>query len=534
MLRIFSIKVNKLFLLFTLCFTVAFFLRFHSLSSNPPGLYWDEAAFGYNAYSVLKTGMDEHGKGLPIFFESFGDWKLPVYFYALVPSIFIFGLNEFAIRFPSFLFGILTVFVFFLLINFQTKNKKLAVFCAAILVLSPWHVQFSRAGFETTTALFLMVTGMLLLLKGIVNKKLVFLVAASVLLSLTMYTYHAYRIFTPIFLFGFLITFFGDIKNVKKKLIVPTIVFLVMSIPLIIFTFTPNGLSRADSQSAFKSAELHEQRLHFDQRSKPPFRFLSSKIFTAPAYYSQIFIKNYLDHFSPTFLFLKGDQIGRHSQVDLGEIHIFEFALIIVALFNLKKVNPKLLKLMLLWLLIAPIPAAIVAPTPHANRSLQLVIPLVFFSGIGAYYLYIGKQNYLKIIFLIWAAATVLIYIHSLFIYYPRKFGADWQDGYRQMVKAVGVYEKNYDTVYITNISNVPYIYVLLYMNYNPLLYQETGNPDGFSKYRFVSPDAPIFGNKRALYVAPDWQNINGLLKEEIKDSNGKTIYKIWEIGGQN
>src|SRR3989344_1223720 len=84
---------------------LAFFLRIYKLGSVPPSLYWDEASLGYNAYSILKTARDEHGKFLPLTnFAAFGDYKPPGYIYAAVPSIAIFGLNEFAIRFPSAFF----------------------------------------------------------------------------------------------------------------------------------------------------------------------------------------------------------------------------------------------------------------------------------------------------------------------------------------------------------------------------------------------------------------------------------------------
>jgi len=81
--------------------TVAILLRFINLASIPVGFNDDEAAFGYNAYSILKTGMDEWGRFLPFpAFESFGDWKLVVYLYLTAISQFFFGMNEFATRFP--------------------------------------------------------------------------------------------------------------------------------------------------------------------------------------------------------------------------------------------------------------------------------------------------------------------------------------------------------------------------------------------------------------------------------------------------
>lgn len=36
---------------------LAFLLRFYQLGVNPPSLNWDETAHGYNAYSILLTGI---------------------------------------------------------------------------------------------------------------------------------------------------------------------------------------------------------------------------------------------------------------------------------------------------------------------------------------------------------------------------------------------------------------------------------------------------------------------------------------------
>ena len=79
---------------------LAFILRFFMLGQNPPSLNWDETSIGYNAYSILKTGKDEYGTSFPIEFRSFDDYKPPVYIYLDVLPVTIFGLTEFAVRFP--------------------------------------------------------------------------------------------------------------------------------------------------------------------------------------------------------------------------------------------------------------------------------------------------------------------------------------------------------------------------------------------------------------------------------------------------
>ena len=102
--------INKTTIKIIVVVILAAVLRFYRLGENPPGLYWEEAAIGYDAYSILKTGKDFHGNAWPLVaFESFGDWKPSLYFYAAVPSVAVFGLTPLAVRLPSALFGTLTV-----------------------------------------------------------------------------------------------------------------------------------------------------------------------------------------------------------------------------------------------------------------------------------------------------------------------------------------------------------------------------------------------------------------------------------------
>ena len=49
-------------------FIVAAILRFWAISSLPSSLSMDEIAVGYDSYSILKTGRDQHGEFLPLSF----------------------------------------------------------------------------------------------------------------------------------------------------------------------------------------------------------------------------------------------------------------------------------------------------------------------------------------------------------------------------------------------------------------------------------------------------------------------------------
>ena len=45
--------------------------------SNPPGFHRDEASIAYNASTISTSLRDEHGGRLPLYIESFGDYKSP-------------------------------------------------------------------------------------------------------------------------------------------------------------------------------------------------------------------------------------------------------------------------------------------------------------------------------------------------------------------------------------------------------------------------------------------------------------------------
>lgn len=135
---------------------LAFALRVYNLSNNPPGFFADEASIGYNAYTIFHFGTDEYGSSLPFFFKAFGEYKNPVETYSTVPFVALFGLNEFAVRLPSVLYGLLGIIAVYFLatVLFQTYHyhKLIGYLTSFLLAISPWHIHFSRSSLEGLTA----------------------------------------------------------------------------------------------------------------------------------------------------------------------------------------------------------------------------------------------------------------------------------------------------------------------------------------------------------------------------------------------
>jgi len=86
---------KKLFFILIFIGLISVFFTVFQKTPAPPCFYADEAAFSYNAYSILKTGKDEYGVTLPLRLKSFGDFKMPLYTYLSIPFTTLFGLNEF-------------------------------------------------------------------------------------------------------------------------------------------------------------------------------------------------------------------------------------------------------------------------------------------------------------------------------------------------------------------------------------------------------------------------------------------------------
>jgi 4-amino-4-deoxy-L-arabinose transferase-like glycosyltransferase len=174
------------------------FLRLWALSSYPAGLNADEAALGYNAFSLLTTGKDEHGHPWPVNLESFGDFKPALYTYILIPFVKVLGLTEFAVRLPSAIFGILSVALIYFLVKEIYSRKSLALMSALVLAVNPWALHFSRGAWETNLATTLIISGVLFFLRYLRTQRIINFALCILNFALSMYSYQSARVIVPL------------------------------------------------------------------------------------------------------------------------------------------------------------------------------------------------------------------------------------------------------------------------------------------------------------------------------------------------
>lgn len=468
---------------------LAFFLRFYKLDSYP-ALNADEAAIGYNAHSLIQTGMDEHGNKWPIHFQSFNDYKPSLYFYLVLPFVKVLGLNEWAVRIPNAFLGVATIYVLYLLTKKLFNDEKLALISSFLLAISPWHIHFSRGGWEVNTATFLIMSGVLSFLYGLKNSR--FYLISSVFFALSLYTYHSARIISPFLGLSLMIIYWKDlnIKNNFKTYILYTIYFILLLVPLIV-DFTKSGaLSRAKGVGLFADIgpinRINEQRGEHRNLNSPLVKILHNKYMT----YGVRFVDNYTKHFSGEFLFMTGDSIQRNKVPETGVLYLFDIILLVCGIWYIAKSNTKENKLIVLWILIAPVASALTFQSPNALRSQNMIIPLTIISALGLNYIFSKKlYTIYYILFTVFIAWCFSRYLYLYYNFMSNEFPFSSQYGVKEMVAYINANESKYKDVVITDRYDQPYILYLFYTKYDPVNFQknhELTAPDqyGFSTVR--------------------------------------------------
>lgn len=513
---------------------IAFILRFYKLGQVPLSLDWDENSNAYNAYSILKTGRDEYGQLFPITNRSFDDYKPPAYMYLNIPSVAFFGLTPFAARLPSAVFGFLTIpMVYFLakkLFTYQKKEKReaIALISMFLLAIAPWHLQFSRVGFEATVGLFFAASSITVFLYGLSNYKL--LPLAGLLLGLSAYTYHTQRIFVPLLFIAAFIIWRKEILSVSRKYLLSFVIITVLiGLPLIILIPPKVILQRFEVTTGRPKLEDIEKSIKLILQDQADGLSFGKIIHNRRFVIAQTYFGNYLSHFDLNFLFTKGDDNFRHHIQNMGMLYLFELPLVLLGLYLLVKNKDKAAIFILLWLLIAPVAASPATPNPHANRSLPLIIALEITAAYATVSLYYSSNfRFKKIILLTFSLFTIssfFVYLHNYYIHYPQEKAEFWQFGYKEAAIESEKLKDKYQKVNVDRSIEQAYVFWLFNTYYDPAAFQKEGSRYHFDKFYF---DADKPTNSNELFIADKESFPSGFkILKTIYYPNGKEAIKI-------
>lgn len=431
--------------------------RTYKLGEIPPSVSWDEAAVGYNAFSIANWGKDEWGNVLPLVFRSFEDDKHPIHIYFTALTVKILGLSEFSTRAAPALFGVFNVIVLFFLSKIIFKTNLAGIIAALFLAVSPYSIQFSRFNHEANFALFFFMFGLLMFLMAIRGKpKLLILSAVS--FGIDILTYQSALVFTPIMMFILSFMYWKELLKLRKYTILAILSF---SLFILIIIFNPALLGTA----RFKQNALPKETIQSTDTYKKTHSELLSRL--------ELSSKYYLSHFALPYLFISGDPIPRHSTQIVGEFFWIDAVLLPIGFLLLLLRRSRESFVILIWALLAPLPSS-VSPGAngwgHAARALFTMGSWHLISVYGFLQLLkIMRNNSSKLVL----GILIIIIISYQFVgylsYYYQKYSKDqaieWQYGFKEVAEYI-IDNPEYHTVYVTDIRSQPYIFLLFYLKY--------------------------------------------------------------------
>jgi len=550
-----------------LIFVLAALLRLLYLTYAPPSLNWDEVSHGYNAYSILKTGKDEWGS-LPFSnFRAYGDYPLALNLYLTIPFIAVFGLNEFSVRLPHALLGTFTVVAAYFLALGITKSKKVSLITALLVAVEPWSLFLSRFVVQSNLSVFFLTASLAAFFNREKNR---YLFPLSIFfLGLTLFSYHTTRLVSPILLvLGFFIYKKSTLSVLAKD---KRVKILTIALVLAFFLPLPFVLSRpeARARSGFTFiinqgavSEIIEARA----KSNLP-DTVKRLLYNRPTYFVGRFAANYINYFSPKFLFVKGGTQYQFSVPEKGLLYLISLPFFYLGLLLVVKKAFKGevdFRFMLTWLIVSPIPAAITSEPNAVVRATAMIPAPMIISALGL----VSASGWLKdklkvspmLLYLGFVGALALFIENYLNVYitsYRSHYSWSWQWGYRQVVQYAKNNYQKYDKIVVTKKYGEPHEFFLFFWPWDPLSYRNDPNliryyqsewfwVDGFDKFYFVNDwdipkdkDTLILESKKLvdcsegvkclLITSPGNYPAGWRSLETVKFLDGKGAFEIYE-----
>jgi 4-amino-4-deoxy-L-arabinose transferase-like glycosyltransferase len=433
-------------------------LRFWQIDSVPVSLFGDEIDVGLQAYSVAQTGKDYFGNKLPVLFHSFAEYRLPMQLYLDVPFVKFLGLNEIGVRMPAILMGVISIVSLYFLAK-EFFDKKVALIASVFIAASPWHFIYSRQANDAGILLPFIILGTLFFIKGVKEYK--FLFASALFFSLGVYAYAISSLFIPLFVILLTILYRKKIFSYGSK----KLVFVGLAAFIILSPYIAQSLKGRTTErfSYITVAPKKEVTMEVEAKRKWSNTTLSRVLDNKYTVVLEKIAQNYLKSYSFSFLFSDGDSNPRQSVGGYGLFYYYDLAFILIAIWAVVSTFPrltdekkKMLKLLGLWLLLAPLPSSLTeGGGTHASRLILILPPLVLLSALGFNSILErvktakGKAVLLLIILFMLYEATR--FFHSYFVIWPKESWRYWHYGFKEMTASVKAHEADFDRVFLNN-----------------------------------------------------------------------------------
>lgn len=474
----------KKFLILT-ALTIALFWHFVPAGS-PPGFTADEAAFGYNAYSIAQTGKDEYGTAMPLRLKSFGDYKLPLYSYVTAPIVRVFGLNELTTRLLTGIAAVIIVITVYVITKALFGNEYTAMLALYMSTFSPWIHTIARQAHESVLATALFAISLYAIIRFVQSRKARFLSIVFITLPLSLFAYHTAKLIVPTLL---LLSFYYLLRSglLSKSLarntgLIISACFLVFFVGLFVLGEKQTPAERVKNLFIFNNPDikLKTDQAKLEQRFSP----FGLKLVAG----SQAVVKRYVSYFSPEFLTQHGDVNNRFGSVNISPISVIQYLFFVIGLFALvRKWKPEYVGILML-LVVSPFNGALTWQEYALTRVFPMIVCILPIAAFGIQYVFSSSRlRYVRLIVIGAIIAGNSLSLFYFFVHYPQQAIAirSMQAGNRELAQYIRDNYGKFDRFYITRDGGQPYIYLLFYLQYNPADYQQQATLSQPDEYGF-------------------------------------------------
>lgn len=487
-------KINRSFIIIGFFICLSLFLSFYKIEQVPPCINADEAAFGYNAYSLLKTGKDEYGAFMPARLVSFRDFKLPLYSYLSMPIIAIFGYNDFSTKALNIIVAALYVPLMYIIARQLFQEKKIGYIAALLTSVSPWIYILTRHAHEGPLSSFFILVAFYFLILFSKKHKLGDFIFACLGILLASFSYHSARLFIVAFIVYAVYLLLTNKSNVrlKKRIFYGVTLLFIFLVPFLVdIKYSVNRVA-----NLFFLKNIGFTLTLNEYIGEHPNRIIHNKLTEGV----RDVTNRYFSQLSPEYLISRGDTNWRFGFKNLGLITPLEYILIFIGLYYLFLNKNKYRFVVLLLMLISPIPNALTWQDASIIRTYTMIFPLILIVSFGAYYFFVDLLRQLGRLSGPIALFSILVlfgfYFYNnwdiYFNHYPKRAVVvrAWQCGYKELVQYVQSNYQQFDSFRITDRHGQPYIYFLHYMQYDPGKYQTQAKISAPDKYGFGQIDS--------------------------------------------
>jgi 4-amino-4-deoxy-L-arabinose transferase-like glycosyltransferase len=397
-----------------------------------PGPFNDEVLAGLDSHAVLSTGLHYNGTplGLLGYIVPILDGRL---FLGFAGIFSIYGLRMIAVA-----FGTGTI-IFVYLVGKELFNPFVGILGAVAFAVMPWAIYFDRVFIPASEYVFFTLLAQWFLITGLRRQSAARVLLCGVACVVTIYIYPTAIVSTPLFAFATLVSHRVDLKTFSvARLAWIGIVPLALLGPYVGSHIFSN--SGPQGQNAIIASRLlwgHGQSVPHDVT---------------------LFLRDWASYFTPSYLAFHGDPNPAQSIRSLGEVGYVITAIAIVGILTCAIERSRPGKLLLAWLILAPVGDALTYQNAYASSVVGATgeLPWALLAGVGAYSIWRLARVNLGRVVAAFACAILLLGIALQTVAFGRSYFGPYESRYSYEFVEATAFKRIGTTLAANHVTKVP------------------------------------------------------------------------------